>query len=107
MKTMTRDEVKQVTAHNGAKIVEVLDEKHFDEFHLPGAINVPLDDEFDERIQAVVPNKHEKVIVYCQDSDCPASSKAANRMEELGYEHVFDYERGKMDWKKAGLPVEN
>ena len=38
--------------------------------------------------------------------DCPASPKAGQRMEELGYQNVFDYEAGKQDWQEAGLPIE-
>jgi hypothetical protein len=44
--------------------------------------------------------------VYCYDTDCDASPKAARRMEDLGYQTVYDYEAGKVDWKEAGLPVE-
>lgn len=35
-----------------------------------------------------------------------ASSQAAHRKEELGYERVYDYEAGKLDWNGAGLPIE-
>jgi hypothetical protein len=45
----------------------------------------PLDDDFDRKIQDAIPDKTQLVIVYCQDLQCPASSKAARRMEELGY----------------------
>ena len=45
-------------------------------------------------------------MVYCYDLKCSASPKAAEKMDELGYRDVFDYEAGKMDWKEAGLPVE-
>ena len=45
-------------------------------------------------------------MVYCKNTECPASEKAASRLDELGYRSVFDYEAGKVDWKEAGLPVE-
>lgn len=105
--TITRDKVQRATKEPNATVVEVLDTEHFEEFHLPGAINVPIGDDFDERIRSAVPSKSEKVIVYCQDRQCPASAKAASRMEALGYQNVYDYEGGKMDWKQAGLPIEN
>ncbi len=41
------------------------------------------------------------------DEDCDASPKAAERMEQLGYERVYDYEGGKVDWQEAGLPTES
>lgn len=107
MAAIDREQVKQQTQDdNRATLIEVLDEEHFNHFHLPGANNVPLKDGFDDAIQQVVPNKSENVIVYCQSRECDASPRAAQRMEKLGYEHVFDYAAGKMDWKQAGLPIE-
>lgn len=79
----------------------------FAKFHLPGAINVPLGDDFEERIQKAVPHRDREVVVYCYDDDCDASPKAAKKMEKLGYTKVLDYEGGKMDWKSAGLPVQD
>lgn len=107
MMLITRDEVKAAAARDDVTLIKVLDAEQFNHFHLPGAINVALDDDFEERIRNGVPSKSEKIIVYCRDAECPASAEAARRMEALGYEHVYDYERGKMDWKQAGLPIEN
>jgi len=106
MRTISREELNDRIGDGSMPVVEVLPEKYFRKFHLPGAINVPLGDSFDEAIQREVPDKSSPVVVYCVDDDCEASPKAARRMEELGYEQVFDYEGGKMDWKEAGLPVE-
>lgn len=41
------------------------------------------------------------------DENCDASLKAAGKMEELGYQRVYDDEAGKMDWKQAGLQTES
>lgn len=86
-------------------LVEVLNESEFEEAHLPGAINVPLGDDFDRAVQVAVPNKSDPVIVYCKNTECQASPKAARRMDELGYSRVYDYAAGKQDWRKAGLPM--
>lgn len=107
MQTISRDKVKEETRNHDAKLIEVLDRDQFEKFHLPGAINVPLNDGFDDRIRRAVPRKDEKVILYCQDDECSASARAARRMEEMGYTNVYDYEGGKVDWKRAGLPIEN
>ena len=106
MKSITRDALNERLANDGFALVEVLSTDQYHEFHLPGAINVPLDDHFDERIQEAVPDKDRMVVVYCHNSECQASSKAARRMDELGYQQVFDYEAGKVDWREAGLPTE-
>lgn len=106
MQTITRDELNARLHQGELTLVEVLDEKYYRKFHLPGAINVPLGEEFDRAIQQAVPDKETPVVVYCMDSDCHASPQAAERMEALGFQQVFDYAAGKMDWKEAGLPVE-
>jgi len=87
-------------------VVEVLDEKSFRKFHLPGARNVPLDDNFAENSRQVAPDRKAPVLVYCMDTECGASARAAQLLEELGYSEVYDYEAGKVDWKEAGLPIE-
>jgi rhodanese-related sulfurtransferase len=107
MKTISREELNERLANDGITLVEVLAPKYYKKFHLPGAINVPLDDDFDEQIQKAVPDKDRTVVVYCHDAECQASPKAARRMDELGYRHVLDYEDGKMDWKTADLPIES
>lgn len=107
MQTITRDNVNaQLFRHPDTALVEVLGPEYYRKFHLPGAINVPLGETFDAEIQEAVPDKKIPVVVYCMDLNCQASSKAAQRMMQLGYEQIFDYEAGKMDWKEAGLPVE-
>ncbi|REJ94072.1 MAG: rhodanese-like domain-containing protein [Planctomycetota bacterium] len=107
MHTFGRDDLQELLGNDtDVTLVEVLTEESFAEFHLPEAVNVPLKEGFEERIQEVVPDKSKPVVVYCANAECDASSKAARRLDELGYEQVYDYEGGKADWKAAGLPVE-
>jgi len=106
MTTVDREQVKQMIDEDAAEVVEVLAPDHFDDFHLPGALNVPVGDDFEDDIQATVPDKHRPVVVYCLDADCDASPRAAERMEALGYDRVYDYAAGKRDWRQAGLPIE-
>lgn len=107
MKTISREQLRRGLENDEfAAVIEVLDPEHFDEFHLPGAINIPVGDDFENAVQAAVPDKSAAVVVYCQDEDCPASPTAARKMDELGYEQVYDYEAGKIDWRDANLPIE-
>ena len=88
-------------------LVEVLGPETFAEFHLPEAINVTVDDTFEEEIQKAVPDKNKTVVVYCRDIECHASAKATRRMEALGYTNLLEYHNGKDGWRAAGLPVES
>ncbi|PWE32908.1 rhodanese-like domain-containing protein [Maritimibacter sp. 55A14] len=107
MKTIDRDGLKQkIYNHEPMKLIEVLPQESFEDFHLPGAINIPVGSEkFEERVQAAA-EKDEQVIVYCMNEECDASPKAAKRMEALGFTNVLDYAAGKEDWRSADLPVE-
>lgn len=107
MQEISREELKTMLDQNGLALVEVLSPEAYEKFHLPGAVNVPLGDGFDQRIQNAVPHKNQPVVVYCLDAECQASPQAARRLEELGYGQVSDYEAGKEDWKAAGLPIES
>lgn len=108
MRTIDRTELRRwIDEGREFALVEVLPPEAFRAFHLPGAINVPVHQKgFGAAIERAVPAKDRPVVVYCYDKDCDASPKAARRMEESGYQQVYDYEAGKMDWKEAGLPVE-
>lgn len=88
-------------------LVEPLNERLFRAKHLPGAHNVPVEDEkFEEKIRDIVPDKGTPVVVYCMDAEGAASVGAAKKLDELGYEAVYDYEAGKQDWEAAGYELE-
>ena len=97
---------EKIDRHDDFVLIEVLGPETFAEFHLPGAINVPVDDTFEENIQKAVPDKNKVAVVYCRDIECHASAKAVRRMELLGYTNVLEYHNGKDGWKAVGLPVE-
>jgi rhodanese-related sulfurtransferase len=94
-KTITRDEVRRLIDAGDAVVVEALPAAYYEQEHLPGALNLPHD-KVDQLAGSVVPDKTKPVVVYC-----------ARRLEELGYEAVYDYDLGKQDWVEAGLPTES
>ncbi len=107
MQTITREEVKRKIERNDPFcLVEVLGADAYEEYHLPTAINVPLGEAFAASVQRAAPDKRKTIVVYCKDEACPASAKAADQLEALGYQDVRDYTGGKVDWKDAGLHVE-
>ena len=106
MNSIDREQLQKMIDEGAVTVVEVLNPENFKTFHLPGAKNAPLSENFEENIQSAVPDKHQPVVVYCMDKECNASPEAAKRMESCGYDRVYDYEAGKIDWKDAGLPTE-
>ena len=86
-------------------LLEALPRPYYEEAHLPGARNLPLD-ELEELAPRLVPDRDAQVVVYCKDEPCPNSALAARRLQRLGYTNVRDYVAGKAEWVEAGLPVE-
>jgi len=107
IETINRQQARELIDNQpNLSVIEVLGPDEFNDFHLPRAENIPMGDNFDEQIQQAVADKSQPVLVYCKNTECPASEHAASRMNELGYQNVYDYEAGKVDWKEAGLPTE-
>ena len=106
MRKITRDKLEErIGIDPSVVLVEVLDEDQFHRAHLPNAINVPLNADFERQIEIALPDKAMPVIVYCSDSESRTSPQAIRRMEKLGYRNVSHYPGGKTDWCDAGLPV--
>jgi rhodanese-related sulfurtransferase len=87
-----------------AQLVEVLPPAEYAEAHLPGAINLPLKQL--DRASAAALDRSRPVIVYCYDYLSDLSPRAACRLETLGFEQVYDYVPGKVDWLARNLPVQ-
>ncbi len=86
-------------------LIDVLGADHFEEEHLPGAVNIPLDQIAEEALDRF--DKDDDLVVYCASESCQASPKAAEKLESLGFENVKDYEPGIKGWKETGNPVES
>lgn len=107
MKDISRAQLyNKMLQQDSMMVVEVLSPESYKAFHLPGAVNVPMNERFEDHIQHMVSNKGQGVVVYCQHTECTASLEAAEKMNQLGYHHVYDYEGGKDDWVAAGFPLE-
>ncbi len=108
MRTLSTTElIQKKTNQEDFLLVNVLDEPLFKKQHIPGSINVPVSDEnFVDRVNQKVENRNHPIVVYCADSDCQASPKAAQRLEEAGFTNVSDFEAGMKGWADANRPVE-
>jgi len=86
-------------------LVTVLDVRPPEEFaagHLPGAVNVPVDD-LARRLKKLP--KTREVIAYCRGPYCLLSVDAVTLLRKKGYK-ARRLEDGFPEWKAAGLPVE-
>jgi phage shock protein E len=89
------------TAVNGV-IIDVRTSPEFQEGHLEGALNIPYD-KIGETIQAAVPNRSSKVILYCRSGR--RSGIALETLKTIGYEDVTNLKTVKEASEKLGIPV--
>ena len=62
--TISREDLREkIEGGDDFVLVDVLDEQFYEHSHLPGAINLPLDEI--ENAKEEIPNKDTEVIVYC------------------------------------------
>ena len=104
-RTIDRAELLRHLRDGSATVVEALGPMYFDDAHLPGALNIPLD-LIDALAPTLLPDSDALIVVYCSDASCQSSRIAGDRLEELGYRNVAVYADGKLDWIEHGLPVE-
>jgi rhodanese-related sulfurtransferase len=105
VETITAEKLKEkIENKEDFRLIEVLLPGLFDDWHIPGAINIPADD-----MKEIAPGRlkrDEEIIVYCKDLECGASMRAANALLELGYKKIIDFAGGKKDWIDKGYPIE-
>jgi rhodanese-related sulfurtransferase len=87
-------------------LVDALPASHHDRQHLPGAVNLVLDD-VATRAGGLLPDKDAVIVTYCSDAACPNSQQVAVALAGLGHSDVRKYRDGIEDWTGAGLPVES
>jgi len=105
--SISRSELKEkIDRDDDFELIEVLPSEDFEEYHIPGAINIP-GNELRDAVPNRISHREREIVVYCADSSCEASPRAARLLLDMGYTNVRDYEGGKEDWRDGGLPVES
>jgi len=71
----------------GATVIDVRSEAEFQERHLPGTTNVPLNRLGDE-IARVAPKKEQPLLLHCLSGSRSAAGEAL--LKKMGYQNVFN-----------------
>lgn len=82
--------------------VDTLDDAHFNEGHIPGALHCDYEKMSPDCLPA---DKAAPLVFYCAGGMCPVSRMAADKAVGYGYTKVAIYEGGIKGWKAAGMPV--
>jgi polyisoprenoid-binding protein YceI/rhodanese-related sulfurtransferase len=108
MKTHTAHEVKAVIeAESSITLLHVLPEEHFDQQHLPGAVNACVYEMvFLSSVAERVPDKASPIIVYGAGESSLDSAVAAKKLETAGYSNIADFRGGLAEWLQQGFATE-
>jgi len=105
--------IKQISAENllkkienseNFKLVDVLLPSGYEKWHIPGAINIEIDEL--ENLALKMLDKYDEIIVYCASFECQSSTRAAKILETLGFTNVSEYKGGKKEWMEKNYPIE-
>lgn len=103
MKRIGSEDAKRLL-DEGAQAVEVLPQADHRRERLPGAVSLPLARLTRESTADLDPSR--PLVVYCYDTQCDLSGRAAARLAHLGFADVYDYTGSKAAWLAMGWPSE-
>lgn len=83
-KTITQVEAEEKLKKEDAILIDVRTESEYDEEHIEGSVNIPLD-----QIENISYDKDEIIIVYCRSGG--RSKSAAETLIANGYMNVYDF----------------
>jgi rhodanese-related sulfurtransferase len=85
-------------------LVNALAREGFEERRIPGSISIPASDAL--RIAPDVLAKDQAIVVYCSSRSCTASPTLAQKLVDLGFTEVIDFEGGLDEWEREGFAIQ-
>jgi rhodanese-related sulfurtransferase/DNA-binding transcriptional ArsR family regulator len=102
LEPVSRAELRERSKNGLVTVLDVRPTEEYEFGHIPGAINMPLEDI--EKCIKDLPVGQE-VIAYCRGPYCVLAFEAVAKLRERGF-GARRLEDGYPEWKAAGLPVE-
>ena len=101
MKILTALQVKNKMEQDpNIKLVMTLSAKAYAKCHIPGSLNIS-----DIEVAKKQFPKNTKIIVYCSDQACLASYYAYQELEKAGYQNIWRFAGGLVEWSTEGFPL--
>ena len=87
---ITLEELK-FKQQNGARIIDVRNNREYEEGHIEGSINIP-EYEINHSFEKIIENKSATIVLYC--SSGYRSVNAYKKLKKMGYMHVYNLYEG-------------
>jgi phage shock protein E len=85
--TLVRPEVARDCLKNGATVIDVCSEGEFQQKHLPGALNIPLN-RLQDHIGRHAPDKKQAILLHCLSGGRSGIGKSI--LKKMGYRNAFN-----------------
>lgn len=95
-------EAVKLMNHENAAVLDVRNEKDFNEGHIINALNIPVTSLAD-RISNIEKYKKQPVLVYCRTGQ--QSARACTILRQYSFESVYKLAGGILSWKGENLPL--
>jgi molybdopterin/thiamine biosynthesis adenylyltransferase/rhodanese-related sulfurtransferase len=95
-------EARAEISKDGVALIDTREPNEYAEAHIDGA-ELVRPTEVAERIEGLVPDPSQRVILYCASGN--RSARAADELRGLGYENAASVAGGIKAWEAEGLPV--
>lgn len=105
-KTISVDEAKWLF-DEGAVFIDVRNPRFFARRHVPGAHHLDMKDGFTQQTLAAVARKNRPIVIYSSGIKCGRAHKASVLSVSWGYQKVYYFRGGIVDWKDVHFPMES
>lgn len=89
----------------GVVLVDARSRQSFAKGHIPGAVNLPVDEVWEQQTKLAELIRARAVLVYCEDPRCDAAKRLADELLAHGCTAIAIYHAGIRRWLDAGRPV--
>jgi rhodanese-related sulfurtransferase len=95
--------MERLTTEQAPPLIDVRTPGEFQAGHVPGAINIPLQ-EFQQRVGELSAYRDKEVVLYCETG--MRASHGGRWLESRGFEELRFLDGHMRAWREAGLPTE-
>ena len=104
--TVSVDEAKWLY-DEGVVFIDVRNPRLYARRHIPGAHHLDMKDGFTPETLAAVARKDQPIVIYSSGVKCRRAHKGAEFAAAWGYQNIYYFRGGIVDWRDVGFPLES
>lgn len=103
---ITAPELKELVDKHEVEVVDARDAHDFEHNHIPGAVNVPFDDDFVKHLTEIYQDKDTTIVIHVEMAESEKYGEPYKELVKLGYTNVKLLKDGFRAWLDQGFPLE-